>query len=798
MRQDLWIAVRWIRKNPFFAGAIVLILALGVGADSAAFGIVDAVLLRPSPFPQPGRLVRVEESITRRNLTGVPCKDYQRWAGRADIFEGTAAYLRDTVTLTGDGEPEQVIAVRTLGLLPVLGVPAQLGRSLVASDDEGGARQVAVISDRLWRRRYHADPGVIGRGISVSDEAYTVVGVMPPDFEFRYPEADMWAPLRLTADMPWLQVVARIRQGVSVGQARSALGIVAHQMEQEEPADRAGLKIIVNQWRDTPDEKYKLTLLFVLVAVSLLMLIVCADVGGLLLTRAVERQKEIAIRASLGAGVWGIVRQLLSESLVLAVFGSIGGIVMARTLLQLLKRELVALPVVLPHLQQVGVNGRVLSFNFALCLLLAALCSLAPVLAATRIDLQDVLRSGPASSGPRGSSRLFSTLIGAQTAFAFLLLAGSGLMIRSLVKLQQEDHGFRPDHVLTLRVPVGSFTQTGSKGKYDTKPRQMAYYREILQRVQSVPGVRVSAIVNNPPLSDISTSLALGLTGPNGMEQPTSARTISPGYFAAMGIPLIEGRTFNDRDQTGAPGVAIINETLARQVFPNQDPLGRKLTSSSDPSAPTIVGVVKDSAQRSYELPPVGEVYIPYQQYIFATFMSTIVVRTEGDPTALAAALQRQVWAVDPNQPVTKVATMDALIANSVWRPRFSAWIFSVLGAISLFLAAIGVYGIIAYTSALRAREIGIRVALGATPRHVAIVVLNGAMIPLACGLGLSIVAALLSSRLLASLLYGIRSSDPLTYCGAAIVLLITGVAASARPAWRAARRDPLQTLRAE
>lgn len=760
MRQDLWWAVRWVRKNPFFSAVVVFILALGIGANSAVFSIVDAVLLRPSPFPDTASLVRVEERVTSRKLTGVPFKDYQRWAGRNDIFERTAAYLRDTMTLTGGGEPEQVIAVRTLGLFPVLGVHAQLGRSLIASDNEGGAQHVVVISDRLWRRRYHADPGVIGRAITISDEAYTIVGVMRPDFEFHYSEADLWTPLRLTATTPWVQVIAHLRRGVSVAQTRSALEIVSHQMEREEPKDRVGLKILVTQWRDTPDEKYKLTLLFVLVAVGLMMLIVCADVGGLLLTRAIERQKEITIRASLGAGLWRIVRQLLSESLVLAIFGGVAGIVMARLLLQLLTKELKQLPIVLPHLQQVGINGRVLIFNTVLCLLLAILCSLAPILLAARTDLQVVLRSGPSRSVPRGSSRLFSVLIASETGFAFLLLVGSGLMIRSLVRVQQEDHGFRPDHVLTLRVPVGTLTQPRPTGKYNTTPRQMAYYREILQRVKSVPGVKAAAIVNNPPLSDLNTSLSFGFAGPDGKPQETSARTISPDYFAAMGIPLIAGRAFNDSDRAGAPEVAIINESLARQLFPNQNPLNRKPISASNASGPTIVGVVKDSRQRSYELPATGEVYIPYQQYIFATFMATIVVRTKGEPKTLASALQRQMWAVDPNQPVVKVETMNELIANSIWRPRFSAWIFSVLSGLSLLLTAIGVYGVIAYTSALRAGEIGIRVALGATPSNVAAVILSRAMIPLACGLGLSVVAALLLSRLLTSLLYGINSSD--------------------------------------
>ncbi len=795
MRQDLWWAVRWVRKNPFFSAAVVFILALGIGANSAVFSIVDAVLLRPSPFPHADRLVRIEEMDTSRTLTDVPFKDYQRFASRADVFERAAAYLWDTVTLTGDGEPEQVKAVRTLGLFPVLGAHARLGRTLIASDDEGGGQHVVVISDRLWRRRYHADPGVIGRAITISDEAYTIVGVMPPDFEFRYSEADLWTPLRLTATAPWVQVIARLRRGVSVTRARSALAIVSHQMEQEGPKDRAGLKILVRQWRDTPDQKYTLTLLFVLVAVGLMMLIVCADVGGLLLTRAVERQKEITIRASLGAGLWRIVRQLLSESLVLAILGSVGGIVMARLLLQLLTKELKQLPIVLPHLQQVGINGRVLVFNTVLCLLLAILCSLAPILLAARTDLQLVLRSGSANSRPGASSRLFSTLIGLETGFAFLLLVGSGLMIRSLVRVQQEDHGFRPDHVLTLRVPVGTVEQPRPTGKYNTTPRQIAYYREILQRVKSIPGVKAAAIVNNPPLSDVNTSLELNFAWPDGKPQETSARSISSDYFAAMGIPLLAGRTFNDRDRTGRPEVAIINESLARQLFPNKSPLGQKLTSAS---GPTVVGVVKDSAQRSYELPAIGEVYIPYQQYIFATFMSTIVVRTEGEPKALASALQKQVWAVDPNQPVVKVETMNEVIANSIWRPRFSAWIFSVLSGLSLLLTAIGVYGVIAYTSALRARELGIRVALGATPSNVAAVILYRAMIPLVCGLGLSVFAALLLSRLLTSLLYGISSSDPVTYCGAAILLLIAGMAASARPAWHAATRDPLQTLRAE
>lgn len=798
MHLDLLSAVRGLRKNPWFTAVIVLVLALGIGASTAVFSIVDAVLLRPLPYASAERLVRVEESSTSRTLSGVPIRDYQRWAGRNDILEKTAPYIRDTVTLTGDGEPEQVIAVRSIGLFPLLGIPARLGRTLTASDDTEGFSNNAVLSERLWRRRYRADPGVIGRKIVISDEAYTIAGVMPPDFEFRFSEAELWTPLRITPTSPWLQVAARLQPGVSLSQARSALEIVARQMEQEDARDRVGLRILVTPWSDTPDQKYRLTLIFVLAAVGLVMLIACADVGGLLLSRAVQRQKEIAIRVSLGAGLWRVVRQLLSEGLVLTVLGGLAGLLVANSLLELLTKQLAALPIVLPHLQRVAINGRVLAFTTVLCLLLALLCSLAPVLLTARTDLQSVLRGGQVPGGSRGSSRLFSALIAMEAGLAFLLLVGSGLMIRSLFRLHQEDHGFRPDGVLTLRVPVGTLTQPRPTGKYDTRPRQMAYYREILERVRTVPGIKAAAVVNNLPLSGISSSLSLNLT--HGQSDLTSTRTISPQYFAAMGIPLLSGRGFTDDDRTGSPGVAIINEYLARQLFPDRNPLGEKLPGEKGSNAPgaTIVGVVRDTPQLSFELPGRGEIYIPYQQFIFAAFMSTIVVRTEGEPTALAEALRKQVWAVDPNQPVVRVETMQQVIDNSIWRPRFSAWILSVLSALSVLLTALGVYGVVAYTSTLRAREVGIRVAVGATPGEVVSVILRGAMAPLMLGLGVSIVTALLLSRLLTNLLYGVSTSDPLTYLSAGALMLLIGAAASLRPAWRAATRDPLRTLRAE
>lgn len=519
-------------------------------------------------------------------------------------------------------------------------------------------------------------------------------------------------------------------------------------------------------------------------------------VGSLLLCRALERRKEIAIRSSLGAERWRVARQLLAESLVLAAAGSAAGIAVAHYTLRFLLRQLAAMPIGLPHIERVALDRRVLLFNTALCLALACVLSLLPVFLAARTDLQTVLRTGLAAGRSRGSTRAFSVLIAAEAAFAFLLLVGSGLMMRSLIRLQQSDHGLEPDHVLTMRVPIGTLTQPRPTGRYDNKASQMAYYHELLDRLQQIPGVRYVAVVNNLPLSSVNTTTIY--EAPDGTAKMIPTRTVSEQYFAAMGIPLLAGRAFSAQDQsTSAPLVGIINRHLARQAFPNRDPLEQMLPV---PGARPIriVGVVKDTPQMSYDQPPKDELYIPYRQYIFGVFMSTIVVRTSGDPLALAAALRKTVWTVNPDQPIVKVETMNDVIADSIWRPRFSAWVFTMLGGLALLLTSAGVYSVVSYTGTLRAREVGIRVALGATPANVVAAILRGAMLPLAAGLAVSLAAALVVSRLLASLLYEIASNDPVTYVVAVGVLLATGALASARPAWRAAAGDPLEALRTE
>jgi predicted permease len=794
MIRDLLWALRWLRKNPLFTAAVIFILALGIGANTAAFSIVDAVLLRPLPYRSPAGLVRVEETSPKRELFGIAAEDYPRLRDRTDLFEVSAPFVKDMVTLTGIATPDQVFALRTSGrLFSLLGARAALGRGLLEADDE--SPHVAVLSTRLWQRLFHGAPGVVGRRMVISDEAFTVVGVMPPEFEFPGSEVELWTPLHLTPSFTRsLQIVARLRQGRPLAAVQSALRIVAHQLEQQAPRQKAGLDIVVSPWREEVARKYELSLVFILAAVGLVLLIACADVGSLLLCRALQRRKEIAIRASLGAGWWRVARQLLVESLVLAVAGSAAGIAVAHYALSFLLRQLAALPFALPHIQRVALNQRVLAFNTVLCLALASILSLLPVLLASRTDLQTVLRTGMAAGRSKGANRVFSLLIATEAAFAFLLLVGSGLMVRSLIRLEESDHGLQPDHVLTMRVPIGTLTQPRPTGRYDSKASQMAYYHELLDRLQQITGVRYVAVVNNPPLSSVNTTTVH--EAPDGTSLYIPTRTISEQYFAAMGIPVLAGRPFSAQDQSmSAPAVLIVNQHLARRLFPGRDPVGQTLPGDK----PTrIVGVVKDTPQMSYEQAPRDEEYIPYKQYIFGAFMSTIVVRTSGEPLALAAALRKAVWALNPDQPIVKVETMNDVIADSIWRPRFSAWVFTVLGVLALLLTCAGVYSVVSYTAMLRAREVGIRVALGATPANVVAVILRGAMLPLAAGLAVSLATALLLSRLLASLLYEIGSNDPLTYAVAVTVLLATGALASARPAWKAAVGDPLEALRTE
>ena len=794
MHDFLW-AVRWLRRNPLFALAVVAILGLGIGASTAAFSITDAVLLRPAADRAGRSLVRVEEKSTKRSIFGMPAIDYLRWRDRTDLFLISAPFVKDMVTLGGTDRPEQMFALRTEGrLFTMLGARAATGRVLLDTDDDAG--NVVVIADRLWERVFHRDPGIVGRHVIIADQPHTIIGVMPPAFEFPTAEVELWMAMRLTPAQTSVQSAAVLRPGVQLEAAQSAMRIVAHQLEEEDPTGKAGLDIVVSPWRDDVTRRYTLSVVFIVAAVGLVLLIACADAGSLLLCRALQRQREIAIRASLGATAWRVARQLLAESLVLAGMGTVAGLAAARWMLHGLVRYLAALPIAVPHLQGVALNGRVLAANTALCMVLACALSLLPVLLARRTDLQTALRTGQGGGTPRGSTRIFSILIGTEAAFAFLLLVGSGLMMHSLIRLEKSDNGFQPDHVLTMRVPVGTITQPRPGTKYDTKPAQMAHYQRLLDRLKQVPGVRNAAFVNNPPLSTVNTTT--DFTAPDGSHRGVPTRCISEDYFAVMGIPLQAGRTFTAEDQSmDAPLVAIIDQHMARNLFPGRDPLQQFLRVNATRQI-RIVGVVKDAAQMNYGRPAADEMYIPFRQYLFGVFMSTMVVRASGDPVAVASAVQRAIWEVDPEQPIVRLETLNDVIGDAIWQPRFSAWVYSALGGLALLLTSAGIYSVVSFTTTLRMREMGLRVALGATPARVVAGVLRGTMLPLACGLTASLIAARFLAGLLASLLYETSEADPAAYGFAVLVLLGTGLLASLRPAWKAATRDPLEALRSE
>lgn len=681
MFADLLFAWRRLAKNPWFLLAVVGILTLGIGANTAVFSVADAVLLRPPPYQAADRLVTIEQTTPQWEMSVISADDYLFWAGRGDLFEKTVPYRRDIVTLTNVGDPDQVFTVRTSAqMFSLLGVRAQLGRTLLDSDDSPQGENSAVISDRLWRRKFDGDPKAIGRTIEVSGEAFTIVGVMPPEFEFPQPQEEMWVPLRLHPGSEGaLEVVARLRPGVTVAQAESAMQAAARELERRDPRDKQGLRITVSRWKDRFGAKNAQSSALILAAVGMVLLIACANVSSLLLSRAVQRQRELAVRAALGAGFWRMTRGLLAESLILAVLGSLTGLALARVLLRLFLRQLNALPFALPHLQSVGLNHRALDFDVLVCVFLACLCTLPAIAFASRTDVHGILRGGAGDTGRR-SSRLFSLLIASEAAFAFLLLVGSGLLVRSLIRLENANTGFHADHVLTMRVPLGTQIRPNAGGKYDTRQREIEFYHQVLDRLSIVPGVRAAAVVNNLPLSEANTTTVY--RGPDGKALGVMTRTVSEQYFAVMGIRLLQGHLFSDREQDGI----VINRYLANLFFPDRNPLGQNLPGDRAKPKPVVVGVVANSWRRSYYEPAAGEIYIYYRKYMFGTFLTTFVVRTSGNPLALADTLRREVWAVDSSEPVLKVETMDDIIADSIWRPRFSAWIFTALGGLALLL----------------------------------------------------------------------------------------------------------------
>lgn len=799
--QDVRYGVRALLKKPGFAFVAMLTLALGIGANSTIFSFVNGILLRPLPYRNPERLVLLNEISSKRGegSMGVSFPNFLDWREQNHVFEDIAAYGEGSYTMVGAGEPEQLRGARiSSGLFEILGVAPKLGRTIRPEEDHPDSDTVVVLSYGLWQRRFGSNPRIVGQTVNINNRPRTVIGVMPAGFKF--PEvADLWLPLALDTKL-WtrndhgLSAIARLKPNATLEQARAEMISVARNIEEQNPVTNEGLSVTVSNLREGLVGDYRQALMILLGVVGFVLLIACANVANLLLARAAGRQREIAIRSALGASRWRIIRQLVTESLLLSVAGGALGLVLAVWGLDLL---LAAIPIEFPFWMKFSLDGRVLGFTIAISLLTGILFGLAPALQASKIELNETLKEGGRSAGAgAGHHRLRNLLVVAEIALSLMLLAGAGLMMRSFMRLQQVNSGVNPNNVLTMVVPL-------PKDKYPEPEKQAAFFQQLLERVRSLPGVEAAGAVSNLPLSGSTWGRSLTVEGRPVLsvgEAPVINHcVITPSYFRAMGIPLLMGRDFNETDSKDALRVTVIDERLAHEYWPNESPLGKRIRfgppESNEPWH-TIVGVVREVRHERLDMATRKSIYVSYQQIPDRKMVLT--VRTTTDPLSLATAVRNQVKELDPDQPVTDVRTMTEVISRSVWQPRLYAILFAVFGVVALILSSVGIYGVMSYAVTQRTHEIGIRMALGAQTYDVLRMVVGQGMILTAIGVALGLLGAFSITRVMSSLLFGVSATDPVTFLSVSVLLSCVALLACYIPARRATRVDPMTALRYE
>ncbi len=804
-------------KAPGFTTVALLTLMLGIGATAAIFSVTDAVLLRNLPFRDPDRLVSVFEDAGEAGFprnTPAP-GNYAEWNRQTQIFAGVAAMALGNYNLTGQGGPPEKLnrVESTQNLFSVLGVKAMLGRVFLPEEDRPGAHHVVLISDRLWRGRFGSSRTLVGHDILLNGDKYTVIGVMPPGFEFPKKDIDVWAPIAFTAkqlaerDSHYLHVVARLQPGVTIARANSELAVLERQMKHADPkADQWTRRFFVEPLQDTYTRDVHRGLLILMAAVGFILLIACANVANLLLSRAASRSREIAVRTALGAGKRRIVRQLLTESALLALGGGVLGLLIANWCFVFLKN---LIPQDLTPLVSLSLSLPVLAFATAVTLLSSFLFGLAPAMQAAKVDLNEVLKEG--SRGNAGTRRkLFrNTLVIGEVALSLTLLIGSGLLLKSFANLRGLDPGFQPGHLLTMQLVIADTNFADIMDSPAARSRNFLqrsqFFERLLDRIKTLPAVQSAGVTS-----------ALLLTWPGGTNSFTpegirlvpkltydaNNRVVTPGYFETMRIPLKKGRLFSDRDGQGAPLVAIINEKMARTYWPNQDPVSKRFKfGSPDEKMPwvRIVGVVGNVRQMALNEPPRQEMYFPYWQAEDNWMIPRdLVIRTSGDPMSLAGAVRQAVWSINPNQPVSNVMTLDDLLGQQVTQLWIQAVLLGGLAALALILACVGIYGVLSYLVSQRTREIGVRVALGANKADVFRTTAAEGMLLAAIGVLAGIAGSVALSSSLGSLLFGVKSMDPTTYFAAVLVFAAVAFAACCIPAWRPARVDPMVVLRYE
>ncbi len=807
---DLRYAIRVLLARPGFSAVAILTLALGIGANTAIFTVVNAVLLRPLPFREPDQLVMLLERTTQLPTVTTSWQNYVDWRDQTRSYEAVGAMRSLTMTMTGDGEPDRIPArMVSATLLPMLGVAPAMGRTFAADDDRSGAAGVVLLTDALWRRRFGGDASAIGRAITLDNQPYTIVGVLPPRFQLLQP-ADIFLPMgpwaaTLPDDRGWhpgIFPVARMKAGVDLQQAQAEMDVISERLAKQYPEFNHGVGADVKPLHDFAVQNVRQSLLVLVAAVGFVLLIACSNVANLLLARAVGRQKEMAIRTAIGASRGRIAMQMLVESVLLAACGGLAGLLLATWAVPLLATLAGANA---PGAGAIGIDPTVLAFTIAISIATGLVFGLAPALQTTRVDVSAAINEGGrGAAAGTGHHRLRSLLVVAEMAMATMLLVGAGLLTRSLMELQDVSPGFNAAGVLVADAPL-------SPVKYATGAQRNIFVDRLRERARSMPGVTFAEVATSPPFSGTGSTIHFNITGkpPRGPEEYilTGYRAVSEGYFGALSVPLVAGRLFTNRDRDQSQPVAIVNETFVKKFLGGVTKQGvgarARLGTVPDDESPEmeIVGVVGDTKQ-AFEAATQPTMFVPIAQSPLDEILGgmyrnlSIVLKTNGNSASLAASLRAAVAEVDRDQPLVRVRTMEDAMSESVAQPRLRTTLLALFSAVALALSLIGVYGVMAYAVSERTHELGVRIALGATPGDIRSLVVSEGTRLAGIGIAIGIVGALAASRALGALLFGVSATDPATFGLAALVLAAAGVAAAYLPARRASRIDPVSLLR--
>jgi len=802
LRQDLVYGLRVLRRNPGFSLVAVFTLALGIGANTALFSITNAVVFRPLPYPEPERLVTVWECSAKSEEARVIVSpaNYLDWREQARSFEEMGAYTEDFYNLSEEAaRPERVAGANvTPSLFRALGVRAVAGRVFTPEEAVPGTPTVVMLSYGLWQRRFGGDPNVVGKTVKLNGPEYIVVGVLPPDFIISPRHYEVFRALSFDETEKanrrgrYLTVIARMRPGVTAEQARAEMNALGLALARQYPDENAGRSATTDPLNRTITWNTRNTLLTLLGAVGFVLLIACANVANLLLGQAAGRRREMAVRAALGASRLRLVRQMLTESLTLSLAGGLAGLLLAKWGVRLL----VALsPASLPRAEEAGLDARVLAFTLLVSLLTGVAFGLVPAIQASRVELTEALKSGARGAGGGRPGFARGTLVAAEVALSLVLLVGAGLLVKSFVRLTEVNLGFDPTHVVAADISLPY--------RYNTPEKRAGFYHELLTRVSALPGVSSAAVAQSVPLSGEEHGGRFKVVGrepgPDGGDGGYGSiyHRVSADYFKTFGVRLLKGRGLTERDTATAPAVALVSETLARKVFPGEDPLGKQIVLTNAPERPReIVGVVSDTRYVGPQREPFSEIYVSYLDDSWHHM--SLAVRAGGDPAALVNAVREQLAALDADVPLANVKEMNEYVKDSFGPQRFSALLFTLFAAAALLLAALGVYGVISNTVARRTHEIGIRVALGARGRDVLRLVVGQGMRPVLLGLLAGLAGAFALTRLLESLLYGVSALDPSVFAGVSLLLAAAALCACYLPARRATRVDPSAALRHE